>query len=67
MLGEAIDAYLSTLSPQARNLFVGRYYYLDSLKETAAYYGFSESKAKSMLHRTRIGLKNYLEQEGFDL
>lgn len=67
LLTEAIGNYLYQLSPQARNLFVGRYYYFDSLKEVAAYYGFSESKAKSMLHRTRISLKKYLEQEGFEL
>lgn len=67
LLTDAIGRYLSQLSPEARNLFVGRYYYFDSLKEVAAYYGFSESKAKSMLHRTRIGLKKYLEQEGFEL
>jgi len=67
LLAEAIAKYLHQLSPETRNLFVGRYYYFDSLKEVAAYYGFSQSKAKSMLHRTRIGLKKYLEQEGFEL
>ena len=67
LLAEAISEYLGKLSCEARNTFVGRYYYMDALKEVAAYYGMSESKAKSMLHRTRIGLKSYLEQEGFDL
>ena len=65
LLSEAIGAYLRTLTPEARNTFVGRYYYMDSLKEVAAYFGMSESKAKSMLYRTRQGLKAYLEQEGF--
>lgn len=67
LLAEAIERYLRTLTPQARTLFVGRYFYLDSIKEVAGYYGFTESKAKSMLHRTRICLKKYLEQEGFDV
>lgn len=67
LLAEAINAYLCKLSPEARNTFVGRYYYIDSIREVAAYYNMSESKAKSMLHRTRIGLKAYLEQEGFVL
>ena len=40
---------------------------MDSLQEVAAYYGFSISKVKSMLHRTRIGLKAYLEEEGFEV
>ena len=65
LLSEAIGAYLRTLTPEARNTFVGRYYYMDSLKEVAAYFGMSESRAKSMLYRTRQGLKAYLEQEGF--
>ena len=65
LLGEAICAYLRTLSEEARNTFIGRYYFADSLQTVAAYYGMSEAKAKSLLYRTRIGLKNYLEQEGF--
>lgn len=65
LLGEAISAYLRTLSPDARNTFIGRYYFLDPLAEVAGYCGMSESKAKSMLYRTRQGLKVYLEKEGF--
>ena len=67
LLAEAISAYLKTLSAQARHTFVGRYYYMDPLKEVAAYCGMSQSKAKSLLYRTRQGLKAYLKQEGFDL
>lgn len=67
LLAGAINDYLYTLSPKVRAVFVGRYYYLDSVKEVAAYYGMSESKTKSMLHRTRIGLKAYLQKEGFQL
>ncbi len=40
---------------------------MDSLKEAAAYYGLSESKVKSMLYRTRLGLKTYLAREGFNV
>lgn len=65
LLGEAINTYLRQASPEARNAFLGRYYYMDSLKEVAAYMGMSESKAKSLLYRTRQGLKVYLEREGF--
>ena len=49
------------------DIFVGRYFYMDSLKEVAAYYGLSESKVKSMLYRMRLGLKTYLTQEGFNV
>lgn len=65
LLAEAISKYLRSLPLEARSTFLGRYYYMDSIKEVAAYWGMSESKVKSMLHRTRRGLKVYLEQEGF--
>ena len=64
-LVETINTFLRTLSPEARNTFVGRYYFMDSIREIASYYGMSEAKVKSMLHRTRIGLKANLEQEGY--
>ena len=66
-LGKAISNYLKTISSDARHLFIGRYFYLDSLKDVARYCGMSESKAKSMLYRTRCGLKAYLEQEGYHI
>ena len=65
LLAEAISAYLKTLSPEARGVFIGRYYFMDAIREVAAYHGMSESKAKSMLHRIRKGLKIHLEKEGF--
>ena len=66
-LGRAINEYLKTVSTEARNLFIGRYFFLDSLKDIARYCGMSETKAKSMLYRTRCGLKAYLEKEGYYL
>lgn len=66
-LGRAIGAYLKTVSSEARHLFIGRYFYLDSLKDVARYCGMSEAKAKSMLYRTRCGLKTYLEKEGYHI
>ena len=67
LLAESINAYLRTLSPKARRVFVGRYYYTDSLKEISACCGISESGVKSLLYRIRQGLRTYLEQEGFTL
>lgn len=64
MLAGAINAYLYALPAEARNMFVGRYYFADSIREVADYYGVSEPKVKSMLYRTRQGLKDYLEKEG---
>ncbi len=67
MLAEAINAYLYTLPAEARNMFVGRYYFADSIRKVAGYYGISEAKVKSILYRTRQGLKEYLEKEGYEL
>jgi len=67
ILAEAIASYLRTLSPQARITFVGRYYFMDSIGDIADYYGMSKSKVESMLHRTRKGLKAYLEKEGYSI
>ncbi|MBQ7386083.1 MAG: sigma-70 family RNA polymerase sigma factor [Ruminococcus sp.] len=66
-LGLAINDFLRTLSKESRVLFVGRYYFCDSLKEVARYAGVSESKAKSNLFRTRQKLKDYLLKEGFEI
>jgi len=66
-LGRVISTYLRTVSQDACHVFVSRYYFMDSIREIAAYFDMSESKAKSMLHRTRLGLKDYLKQEGFSL
>ena len=64
-LSNLIKKYLRTISPEARQLFIGRYFFLDPLKEVARYCGMSEAKAKSMLYRTRCGLREYLNREGY--
>ena len=67
LLDEAINCFLRTLPADARNTFIGRYYFFDSLKDVARYCGMSEAKAKSLLYRTRQSLKAHLVKEGFDL
>jgi RNA polymerase sigma-70 factor (ECF subfamily) len=67
LLAEKINDYLHSLPTEARNVFIGRYYFMDSIKEVAAYYGMSESKVKSILYRARLGLKKYLEEAGYTL
>lgn len=67
LLGEAIAAYLDTLPPVQRQVFLRRYWYCDPVADIAGAFSCTESKVKSMLHRVRMGLKAYLEQEGFDL
>lgn len=67
LLADTIGAFLHTLPPDTRALFIGRYYFLDPLQEVARYCGMSEAKAKSLLFRTREKLKTYLQKEGFDV
>lgn len=67
MLAHAINDFLRTLPKDARNLFIGRYYFMDSLKDAAMYCGMSESRAKSLLFRARCNLRVFLEKEGFDV
>ena len=64
LLARCIGDYLMTLSDEARNIFMCRYYFFDSMRDISEQFGASESKIKSSLHRTRTGLKNYLEKEG---
>ena len=66
-LGRAISAYLRTISEEARKLFIYRYYDMESVKDSAALLGISEGKAKTLLFRTRAGLKTFLQQEGYQV
>lgn len=66
-LGRAVGDYLRTLPLPARRAFLCRYYYADSLAETARVCGISVPAVKSQLYRTRQGLRTYLEKEGFDV
>ncbi len=66
LLDNAINRFLRALPEDARNCFIGRYFFFDSLKEVAAYCGMTEAGTKSMLFRTRQSLKAHLIQEGFE-
>lgn len=66
-LGESISAFLDTVPPVQRRVFLRRYWACVPLAEIAGEQGFSVPKVKSMLHRTRKGLRAYLIREGYDL
>jgi len=65
LLSETIAQYLRTVTEEARNVFIDRYYYLDPVKQIASYCRISESKVKILLYRTRQGLWEHLQKEGF--
>jgi RNA polymerase sigma-70 factor (ECF subfamily) len=66
-LGEAINSFLSKLGEEKRNIFVRRYWYLDSVADISKRYDLSESKVKITLFRCRNGLREHLEKEGYTL
>lgn len=61
---ELINEYLGGLPKDKRVMFVKRYWYGESIEVIAKETGFSKSKVKTALHRTRQGLKEHLEQKG---
>lgn len=63
-LTQIINAFLKTLPETEQKVFLCRYWYLTSVKTIAKQFGFSESKIKSMLSRTRNKLKTHLQKEG---
>lgn len=62
-----IEEFLRRCRDDERDMFVCRYYFCDSLREIAGYFGVNESKVKNMLFHTRIKLKKHLEGEGYVL
>ena len=63
-LTACINAFLQQLPAEECNVFVSRYWFLASVQEISQQFGFTESKTKSMLHRTRLKLKDHLQKEG---
>ena len=68
MAGEELTAllnrFLGTLSKDNRALFIRRYWFGESVRDIALHFGFSESKVKTSLHRTRKKLKKFLVKKG---
>lgn len=66
-LGQTISVFLRTQPERMRNVFIRRYWYMDSIADIAHRFGFTQSKTKSMLLRTRNSLRDYLVKEGYTL
>lgn len=60
----AVNRFLGELNTVERNVFLCRYWYLESSREIGEHTGFSQAKVRSMLHRIRGRLDTYLEKEG---
>ncbi len=59
----AFRKFLDTLPSTERDVFLRRYFFLDPVASISEDFGFSQSKVKSMLYRTRLKLRSVLEME----
>lgn len=64
-LEEVINRFVHRLPEKDQKVFLCRYFYMDSIESICRQFGFSESKVKSILHRTREKLRKALTEEGF--
>ncbi|MGN1456732.1 MAG: RNA polymerase sigma factor [Acutalibacteraceae bacterium] len=60
---ESVNLFVRNLPQKEQKVFLCRYWYMDSISSIAKQFGFSESKVKSMLMRTRTKLKDKLIEE----
>ena len=66
-LTRIMNDFLRKLPQTERQVFVCRYWYFNSVGDIAKRFGFSQSKVKSMLARTRLKLRSALRKEGVTL
>lgn len=64
MLIGALNDFVASLRQNERRVFICRYWYLDSIEKISGDFGYSRSKVKSMLYRTRSKLTEHLKREG---
>ena len=61
---EIINGFLDGLDGASRAIFVRRYWFFDQISSIAKSLGFSESKVKTSLFRSREKLRKLLEEKG---
>ena len=64
LLADVINTFVKALPDTEQRVFLCRYWYMDSVESIAKEFGFSQSKVKSMLYRTREKLRARLIKEG---
>ena len=63
-LVRTLEAFLDTLSPENRVIFLGRYWFADSCGDIARRVGLSEKHVSVRLGRLRKKLRSYLTERG---
>lgn len=66
-LEKLMNDFLGTLDDEKRSVFILRYWYGESSASIAQKYGYTETKIRSMLFRTRKQLKQYLKGKDVEL
>ncbi len=66
-LVRAINGFLAALSDQKRDIFVCRYWYLESVGGIASRLGITENQVSVTLNRLRRKLRRCLREGGFEL
>lgn len=61
--GECLSRFLRKTSGEARDIFLCRYFFAESLGEIARRFGLNENRVVAVLRRTRGKLRRFLEQE----
>jgi len=61
---ELLTSFLRKQSKINRDIFICRYYYLDSINDISARFGMTDNQIKLRLFRLRKKLKDYLGKEG---
>lgn len=64
-LGESINRFAKNLPERERNIFVRRYFFMESAEEIGKRYAVSSGNVAVILHRIRKKLRKYLETEGY--
>ena len=67
LMERAVSDFLRSIPEEKRNIFLRKYWFMDSVSDIAKRFDVSEGKVKTVLFRTRNDLKRYLKKEGFEV
>ena len=65
-LEKAINTFLKALPEREGNLFIRRYFFVETTADIGKRYGISAGNVAVILTRTRQKLRVYLQKEGYD-
>lgn len=66
-LTRVIEAFLDTLTPENRNVFLRRYWFAESYEQISKATGYSKSNVSMRLLRTKEKMRIYLTERGVEI